>query len=229
MVALQSCGTDQCHHPNTISAVICDLPRLTPTCERIIEREHRDIKMAVPSPHSGAVLVSLSNRLPAIVDKLDNDPAQFQSLVAAYQEVRSVREIPQLFPLLALHPLVQQLTKAHQSSHWVAVLSSVIYRHDLDSKFADVADARVLDERVKDSMRRKSATVAARLSRAKHTGCETLLAVAVCQRLRGMATDRSGKVVFSMPSDVARSLFPLLPMQVGPSKEKHHTHVGPFS
>ena len=203
--------------------------RLAPTCERVIEREHRDITMDVTAPHAGAVLVSLANRMPAVLEAVDNNPAYFPKLVSAFETVRHVRRVPELFPLIAMHPLLRQLSKAHQSSHWMAVLSSIVYHCDIDSKYADLGEAQRHDERLKDRLRRKGATVAARKANSKHKGYDTLVAVAVYKRLRALATEGAGRAVFSMPGTQASSssLYPVVPFEVTPcaagrSKELPH-------
>ena len=195
------------------------MSRFAPTCERVIEREHRDITMEVSAPHAGAVLVSLANRVPQLLDAVDHDPTYFPKLVSAFEEVRHVRQIPKLFPLISMHPLLRQMSKEHQTSHWVAVLTLIIYHCDLDSKYSDLTETKLRDDKVKDIVHRKAATFAARKSQSKHRGYETLVSVAVCQRLRALAQERSGRVVFSMPraasssSDSSTTLFPVVPLE----------------
>eukprot|EP00971_Amphidinium_carterae_P352766 6492726-Amphidinium_carterae.3 len=77
--------------------------RLAPVCERVIEREHRDIKMENPAPHTGPVLVSLANRLPSLIAAFEEDTRTFKGVVAAFEEVRHARQIPFLIPVLGSH------------------------------------------------------------------------------------------------------------------------------
>ena len=46
--------TPEPFHPQR--RMLLSAKRLAPTCERVIEREHRDITMDVTAPHAGAVL-----------------------------------------------------------------------------------------------------------------------------------------------------------------------------
>eukprot|EP00971_Amphidinium_carterae_P352767 6492726-Amphidinium_carterae.4 len=72
------------------------------------------------------------------------------------------------------------------------------------------------DAKEKDRLRRKSANYVAHLSQAKDQGYSTLLALAVGYHMRDMAAEGNGRVFFSIPASSAKTIFPMVPLEVHP-------------
>jgi len=109
------------------------------TCECIMEADHKEVKQKCRSPRCGPVLVSLANRLPVLLQMLQERPIAFRQLVDAFEEVRPLASIPRLFPCWAKHPLISELTRGDYHSKWHKRLVKVVYRIDLQHQFSDLS------------------------------------------------------------------------------------------
>ena len=127
--------------------------KLIPCVERTIEKPHSLVNLKANQKNVQGPFVSLSARMPEVMDDFQRDPSYLQRLETAYEEADGPKAIVEL---VGLHhhpawvglPRRQCGREAHMHKQ-LQVCAQMIYRYDLEGMFASYAGARKQHESVK--------------------------------------------------------------------------------
>ena len=114
-----------------------------PVVERIIEARGSDVTTALKAGTVGIGRVSSELRLPEIEARCENDTENFDGLMQAYNEVRHVKRIPELFGF-AMHPEILEFQSKYPNARrgkWLPLIRKILLHADLTSQFQQYAEA----------------------------------------------------------------------------------------
>ena len=161
---------------------ICRL-KFIPIVERTIEAPHALVNLKVGKKSVSPPYISLATRL-SLLDTEFKEDAEMGALVAAYSQVRDIKTMASLLHL-EMHPDLQHIL-GHDCNKSLQVLSQIVYRCDLVSRFASQRQARRAHDKAMAVEGKAAAKVLARLRgpRQRFDSANTMLQHLVLDHLR---------------------------------------------